>query len=802
MNFKLMITLASVIIALHGQGAVPPQMTVNGPINTAGIASIGSPLEQYASAANSFLTFPSANLTASWIAPGQQVVNSTITWTNFMNVFANFLYQYSINSEPLLCNITNQIFTISNQSSSISSQNVSNYTTASRAQYNAYLISAARNQTLNISNILNNTVNYINSVNALGNVSAINLASIQNLINAWMASQASTVASLVASNATMNSINNQLLNDWNMISNIQLGATQNFVNNATFLLITSNASLVASNMTEMTQWNASWTNGCPLFTLPSSCGADGFAINSNLGLLISSTYNAMQAATQQVFSRLNDTWVSNNQQLQLLDANVTVFEQAVNLLRAIASPLNSNNTAALQDLWNRTAVFLRWISSVNFTLAGPGFNQFNNSVGNGLQQVINQLSQAQNRIPPSSLDRPQINALIAQAQQALSGLPAALSVLQTALLQYPPGWNPAIQGPQQPLPFSGIQNYWNTLNAAIQPFAAAVQNIVNLQISINGASPFIQNTLFVNPASTATVVVPTQFQQAWGGFQNQFMPFANQIIGNCSMLLNNITQYLTVYGNFYQNLMVQQQGLKNRVLDLSQNFSNYLNVIGQQQLNFENAQNLATYQATKLHDIQLVQVSWLTHVISSIPVNFVSLPATTSLVNFRINLIQINQAFRQIDACLLNNVPGQPSACASPYTHYFAQDISRFNLTAIPPLFLSVFVSANATGINGTDGSLTLIPATNPLLFNAVAGITPPPAGLPAAPTSTPNYGYVIQQQQPGTTAPVSYAQYIINVISQSPSLIVFQLVTTQPLALLPNLIINATIAVPAGTPA
>lgn len=801
MNFKLMAILSALFIALNGQAPPPaPTMTVNGPINTATIAQIGSPLEQYASAANMFLNIPSANLTSTWVAPGQTVVNLTITWTNFMNIFTNFLYQYSLNSEPLLCNMTNQIFGLSNSAVGIIVQNVSNFTTASKAQYNSYMVSAVRNQTLNISSILNATVNYINNANSFTNITSINLAIIQNMINAWNASQISTNASLIASNFTMNSINNQLVNDWNMISNIQVGAAQNFVNNATFLLITGNASLIASNATEMSQWNASWTNGCPLFSFPASCGVDGFGINSNLGTLIANTYNSMQTVMQQTLNQLNSTWVSNNQQLQWLDGNVTVFEQAVNVLKAVAAPLNSNNTFALQDLWNRTSSFLRWISAANFTLAGPGFNQFNNNVNNGFQQVINQLTQAQNRIPPNSMDRPQISAIVIQAQQALTGLPAAIASLQAALLQYPPGWNPAIQGPQQPLQFNAIQNYWNTLNAAIQPFATAVQNINNIQNSINNASPFIQNILLVNPQSTAAIPLQTPFQQAWGGFQNQLIPFANQIIGNCSMILNNITQYYTVYGNFYQNFMIQQQGLKNQVLAMAQNLSNYLNIITQQQMSLENANSLSNFYSTKLADLQVVQTSWLTQVISNIPLNFVALPTTTNLVTFRSNLIQINQAFRQIDACMLNNAPGQPSSCTS-FSYYFALDVSRYNLTVIPPLFFSVFVSTNATGINGTDGSLTLLPAANPLLFNAIAGITPPPAGLTPAPANTPNYAYVLQQQAASSpSGSSSYAQYIINVINQSPSLIVYQLVTSQNLAVLPNLILNATIAVPVGT--
>jgi hypothetical protein len=282
------------------------------------------------------------------------------------------------------------------------------------------------------------------------------------------------------------------------------------------------------------------------------------------------------------------------------------------------------------------------------------------------------------------------------------------------------------------------------------------------------------------------------------------MPFANQIAGNCSMLLNNITQYFVVYGNFYQNFMVQQQGLKGQVLAMAQNLTNYLNVIYQQQRSFEIASRLANYEVSTLSDLQNVQTAWLDQVILGIPVNFVGLPASTTLTSFRNNLIQMGQAFRQIDACMLNNVPGQPSSCSS-YTYYFAQDISKYNLTAVPPLFLSVFVSTNATGINGTDGSLTLLPAVNPFLYNAVAGINPPPSGLLPAPAGTGNYGYLSVQAQATTAGPsgqASYAQYIINVINQSPSLIVYQLVTSQNLGSLPNLILNTTIAVPTGTPA
>lgn len=815
-NIKIIMSCLLIMVTFC-QVAAPPAMSVTGPVNTTGIAPFGSVMEVYASSANAFINYDQSLLSATYIFPGDLAANSTKIFTNMMNVFNNFLFQYANNSEPFMGNFVNQIFSTASLAFNVTNQNILNYTQLSNTTYRTYLSSTNRNATLNVANTVNSIVANYSSVNNLTQVTALGVQRVQNSMNNWANYQTWAYNFILNQTQVMNNINANQINDFSVMNNLQISNVQNYEKNVTFVLLQGNNTLNTSNISENATWNGSWANGLALYSFPATCGADGFGINLNFSILANNTFSAVQNAMQNFSNVTTANYLSNFAQIQLLDGNVTAFSNVTNLLKALSLPAGSQNITSstvaniasstvannasmvTQMIWNNTFQFLRSLTNNSFPLnplpvQGPALPgppqinvtaQFYQNITNALNQMNNSINQAIPRFGPNSVETYQMSQLVILLAALNANINATINVTRDTIANWPTWYNASIPFLTQAQPLTNISAYMSNWTAFIVQVGNLTQQIVNLQMYYGSMSSLANNILIVNPQSTATLFVPSPFIAAFNSLQNTIFGTLNPLLNQTMAIQNSITNFYVNFGNYWQNLMVQQQTLKQQVLVATNNFTNYLSSVFQTQLLFEVAQAKAQNDVSSLALLQTAHTNWMNYVIGNAPTTFTALTLSSSYLNFRSNVFLVNKAFRQIDTCLIQ---ATPTPCTS-FTYYYAQDITKYNLTNAPSVWVSTFLSLNQTFVNGTDGTIASSPTANPILYNATTGVTPAPTITTSAPSNNnPSFAYV-------AIGP-NYSQYVLALVSVTSTLLVFQLTTTAALNTFPALAMNVTIGV------
>ena len=784
LTFKQLTYIGLLIcLAKAQQGNV---MTTSGPIDTSLYVPQGHPIELLGSAANQLLNLPPANIVNSYVFPGDTAANTTKIFANMMTLLNNFLYTYSNITEPFLAASFNQVFNYSNQAISIMTQNLTaTYAVPAKAAYQAYLVSSNRSQLASISANLTNTVNYYATINSFGNITAVGLAGVSAVVANAQQDFLTRNQTLIALNQTMNALTAQQVSDYSALSTIELANVQSVTNLINFQLINNNASLTASGNYELANFAGSWATGAALFTFPATCPVDGFGPNNLAQTKISTVYATMGASVNAFTTASNANFAANNITLTYIDNMVKTLGAALNQLAnftnvsyADASQQAIKNIFTISGIANDTNTFYQNLTNQLSPFVGQKFVQLLSNItimGNNVSKAFNNIL---NTFAPNSVERYQSGFILAQINVLVTDMNALanLIVVSNTAANLPTWFTPQpapsatfiTSGPSQPaapLPttidaYIAVWNYWNSAITSSQALQAQYANInqalANLPIF---AAQSFNTSAFMNP-----------FSQLLNTLFNVTNPFINFAI-NMNFRLNNFTM---VNNNFWQNLQQQVRNFDGQAVAVNANLTAYVaSVVGRQRL-LEVAQNKATADSSLIPSIQSANVNYISTMIAALPTAPLGLQQTTSAIRFYSYQAFVNPTnFMQIDACIVTalNTP-----CNSNLNFYYSINISYLNLTSVPNIFLSTYISNNQTVISGTNGVLSGLPSSNPLYYNSN-----PPAQGPV------NVYYV--------GAAPNYIAYVLNLVSLSPTYLVVQLQAASNLVLQQAMVLNVTVA-------
>lgn len=786
LTFKQLTYIGLLICLVRAQPGTGNSMTTFGPINTSLYVPQGNPIELLGSAANQLLNLPAANIANNYVFPGDTAANTTKIFANMMTLLNNFLYTYSNITEPFLVASFNQVFNYSNQAISIMTQNLNaTYAVPAKAAYQAYLASSNRSQLAIISANLTNTVNYYATINSFGNITAVGLAGVSAVVANAQQDFLSRNQTLIALNQTMNALTAQQVSDYSALSTIELTNAQSVTNLINYQLINNNASLAASGSYELANFAGSWATGAAMFTFPATCPVDGFGPNNLAQTQISTVYATMGASVNAFTTASNTNFATNNITLTYIDNRVNTLGAALNQLVNFtnvtytnATQQAINNIFTISGIANDTNTFYQNLTNQTSPFVGQKLVQLLSNI----TMINNNVSKAFNNIlttfAPNSVEQYQSGLILVQINGLVTGMNtlANLIVASTTAAILPTWFTPqpavtSVSPPSgsppsgTPLPttidaYIAVWNYWNPILASSQALQAQYANInqtlANLPIF---AAQSFNTSAFMNP-----------FSQLLNTLFNVTNPFIN-FAANMTVRLSN---YTANNSNFWQNLQQQVLNFDGQVVAAKANLTAYVaSVVGRQRL-LEVAQNKATADSSIVLSMQSANVNYISTMIAAFPTAPLGLQPTTSATRFYSYQAFVNPMnFMQIDACI---VTALNTTCPTNQNFYYSINIGNLNLTNVPNIFLSTYISNNQTVINGTNGVLSGLPSSNPLYYNSN-----PPAQGPA------NAYYV-------GTAPNFFA-YVLNLVSLSPTYLIVQLQASSILVLQQTMVLNVTIA-------